>query len=307
MAFQDLPNNIRYFFRWLAELWHTWFLPCHSDEEESETGAVEAKAAEADNAPDRSPKPSPPAEEPTSSAEAAVETYAQTETETGAPAESASETQSPMERAMALRGVMTTMALGAVLGQDADTVSSGLARLVECGVVQDLGDGRYLLNSDERPRILRAAPQVSGWLSRLKSTQLEDEVIGVLDELFQQLALKVAVGRNLILHVRQKMWAIWEGHEGNCRVRIFGRPTPEQWAKIRRLDEGAKRFRHRGPQRSYSPDWVSFRWKLGADLAEIQTLLVEMGHEFQQRARHRPRKERKPPVPSPTTETPPQD
>jgi len=296
MPFQDSLNTIRAFFRWMAQSFRVWFLPYHSDENEEET----AEAAQADTVPDRSPKPSPSAEPSTSPTETTSETYPEsaTATESGVSTEPLSEIQSEPARVMAFRGATTKTALAAILGQDSDQVGEALGRLLETGVVDDLGEGRYLLRSDERRQILRADQRVSDWLARLNNTQMEDEILDVLEELSRQLALRITVGKTLVLHLRQRVWMIWKSQEDSCRVRILSRLTSKQWSRIRQLDEKAKRFRGPVSQPTIGPNWVLFRWRAGADVEAVKSVLGEIGREFQQRVRHRSSRGRKPPTSS---------
>jgi hypothetical protein len=299
MGFSNSLRNIRYFFKWLAEFLYTWFTPYHTNEEEEP-----AQAAEADNAPDRSPKPSPPPEETTDSTYPAEQ---QIESIPEAAATEPTTAKSGLTHIMAFRGGMTKTAMAAILNENADQVGQEADRLVESALVEDLGDGRYLLTSNERREILRSDPRVADWLSRLQNTQFENQVLDVLDELFCQLAIKTTVGKNLVLHVRQKMWMIWQSHQETCRVRMFSRLTPEQWSQIRRVDDGAKKFRPRGPQHGGDRYSVVLRWRTGADVYAVQSVFIEIGREFQRQVKRRPGRKRQPPTPPPTTETPAQD
>ena len=298
MGFRDSLQNVRYFFKWLAQVLNTWFLPYHSDEEEE--GEASAQA-ESDNAPDRSPKPSPPPEEAAAAAESLPPAPTTTEPET---AEATTATATPsLAQIMAFRGSLSKRALAAIARQDVSQVESDLEQLVQSGIAEDAGDDRCRLISTERRQLQRSDRKMSEWLARLENDQLENETLDILDELFRELALRVSVRRNLILHVRQKIWMTWQSQKELCRVRVFSRTTPEQWSRIRYLDKGARRFRPRGRSRpGMGGDQVTFGWRAGADVYEIEGVLREMGQEFQKQVRHY-HKRRKSATTSPEAET----
>jgi hypothetical protein len=303
MGLRSSLQNARYFFKWLGQAIHTWFTPYHSDDEEEEEEAKEvAEAAASDNTPDHSPKPSPPPEETTES------TYSTDyQAETASVSTETATAKLSLAEVMAFRGSMSKQALAAVLGEEENQVGVEVERLVENGTAEDLGNGRYFLISNERRQILRSDSRVTEWLSRFQNESLENETLDVLDELFRQLPIKITVGRSLILHVRQKMWMIWQSQPDTCRVRMFSWPTPEQWQRLCHVDRGARRFHSRGGGGGGRQSSVTLRWRAGADVYSLESVLVEIGRDFMEQTRRRPRKDRKPSALPPTPDGAPQD
>jgi hypothetical protein len=285
MGFWNSLRDIRYFFKLLGKFWDTWFTPYHSDQEDEEEkkDAAEEAAAASDNAPDRFPKPSPPPVETTLEPGESVATAAQPE-----PAKPS------LTHIMAFRGPMSKSALAAAMGEDVDQVGREVDVLVETAIAEDAGDGRYLLMKNERHLALRADPRVTDWLSRLRQSTLGDDALDVVDHLCRQLPVKITAGKNLVFHLRQQKWMVWQGREETCRVRVFGSLSPDQWSHIRAVDSRARRFRRRKFQEWDSRDWATFRWRAGADTCVIESVLTDVGRDFQRQVRRHRGPRRKP-------------
>jgi len=271
MGFRTWLKNIRYFFQWLGELYQTWFVPYHTDDEELEEGESAGDA----RPPDRMPKPSAPPEP--SEAGQAVETAAEPV-----------ETRPSLGEFMAFRGPMSKAALAAAWGGgDAEAVERELQGLLDNYVAEDVGDGRYLLLDHERRHILRTDPRMSDWLSRLQHAQLENDALDVLEQICRELPVKITVGDSLVFHLRQRKWMVWQSRKESCRVKIFGTLSRNLYDRIRKIDRRARRFRRKEPHRWDTRDWASFRWTLGADVLAIEPLILDAGREFQKHVRRR--------------------
>jgi len=275
MSLIEKIRNIPYLFKLLGQLWHTWFLPYHYNHDDEEEEKEEAEEAEEDHAPDRSPQPVPP---PPAEAVPHDETAVATEE---------TPTKPRLCQVMAFRGPSTKMALAAMLGEDVDRVGPEVDTLVETQMIEDLGDSHYLLTSSERSLALRSDSQVADWLSRLAHPDFENDALNLIDRLGRELALKITPGQSLVFHLRQRKWMVWQSQEATCRVRLFGTLSKQQWTELRQLDERVKGFRRREPHRWDSRDWVAFRWRAGADTGTIESLLLDLGREFQKQVRHR--------------------
>ena len=258
MGLRESLRNIRYFFQWLGEVFRTWFLPYHYNEGE-ELGTAETEGATAP------------------SAEAASLSTEPAQTGQEAVATASPAAKPDLAEVMAFRGAMTKTALAAVVKEDLDQVAGELDSLVASRMAEDLGDGRYLLVESERRRMLRADPRVADWLSRLQHAQLENDTLDILEELCRRLPVKITVGQSLVLHLRQRKWMVWQSREENCRARLFGTLNREQWSDLRSIDKRARRLRRKEPHRWDARDWVTFRWRVGADHFAIESLLLESG------------------------------
>lgn len=275
MSFRESLTNIKYFFKWMGELISTWFAPYHYDEEDEE------KASAAENAPDSSPKPSPPPAGETEATDGSV-AY-------GEPFDSGETSPSPdLSEIMAFRGAMTQTAMAAVMGKSRDDLTLEVESLLDYSMIEDIGDGRYLLLEHERRRILRADSNFADWLSRFQHNELEEGTLEVLEQLCRQLPVKIMAGKVLVIHLRQRKWMIWQSGEEVCRVKVFGTLSKDEWSHLRELDGRARRYRRRKDRRGWNPnDWVSFRWVVGSDSLAIESVLLEAGRTFQKNVRRR--------------------
>jgi hypothetical protein len=268
---QGILTNARYFFQWMGELFRTWFLPYHYDENDEDRPPVATEAE-----PDRMPKPSAPPEEP---AEEPVSSVADPFAE--------SKTQANLPEFLAFRGPMTANQVSNAVGEDRETVAAELERLVETHQVEAVDADRYKLVDSERRQILRTHPDMADWLSRLGRAQLENDVLDVIEEIGRKLPVKINAGKSVVFHLRQRKWMVWQNQEETCRVRLFGSHSREQWSTVRSLDSRARQFRRKGAHRWDGRDWVLFRWQEGSDIFAIESLLLESGREFQKHARRR--------------------
>lgn len=289
MGLWESFGNIRYFFMAIAEFFRMWFMPFHYDEDE-EGEAEKKKAAgsgqDEDAAPDRSPKPSPGTEETGGAGESAT-------TAPGEPASTAPATApSPFPRlseTMAFRGAITKEALAAVRQETPDQIDSSVGELVNSYLAEDIGDGRYVLTDHERREVIRSNKQAFDWLARLDNSSFEDDVHNLIAQLCRQLPVKITPGETLMFHLRQQRWMVWRSEPGLCRVRMFGTVKGEAWDKLKQMDHGIKRYLRKEPHGWDGRDWVNFRWRTGADVFALESLLAAAGQEFYKMVRRRRR------------------
>jgi len=272
MVFQNWLKNIRAFFRLVAEAYRIWFTPYHYDGDEE--GAEEpAESAAADSSSEAAATQSEPVEE-TAPAESTV-------------AVESSPAPLGLAEMLAFRGAMSKVAMAAALGQTVEQLEGEISSLLETQVIADAGNGRYVLASDERRSRLRANSHVADWLARLQRSDLEDDVLAVIDHLCGHLPVKIKPGDKLVLYLRQDRWMVWESQPEVCRVRIYGTLWSRHLPQLRKVDRRFKSFRVRRPHDWHIHDWVAFRWQAGADTGAIQSLLVELGEIFFEHTRGR--------------------
>jgi len=321
MAKNSILTTLRYLLHAAREVYDAWFTPYHSDEEGEPEEAPKAAPAEAGK-PGTSPAPpvqtvaaaaaapaeaatpaeaSPPVEEPPVSPdvtpeEAAGEIEPAPASAESAPAPEGTFDQFEVLKVMAFRGCLTRESLADALNATREGVAAALQILLDEGLVEHVGDGRYLLSDVERRRILEAHEHTSPWLARLGHADLRQGVLDLFERLCRQLPIKVLAGQNLVFHLRQKKWMIWQAEEGTCFVRVFGTLRPEHRTRMRRLDRRARLSRRKEPHDWDVRDRAAFRWTAETDAAEIEALLGDVARDFLSNLRRpRGRKRNAPP------------
>jgi hypothetical protein len=231
----------------------------------------------APSAPTASPAPSAPE---TASAPPAIPENAFTEAEVIA--------------TMAWRGVVTRDSLAAILNATNEGTDEALSVLLDQRAIEDIGDGRYLLADTQRQRVLKADPHVSKWLANLADETLQERTLDVYEQLCRQLPIKVTAADNIVFHLRQRKWMVWQSRPGACIVKMFGTLAPEAWATVRAVDRRARRFRRRDSYHWDVRDWISFRWNARDDRLAVEKALIESGRDFSRNLKlHRGQKKEK--------------
>jgi len=269
MVFQNWLRNVRAFFGLVAQMYRIWFTPYHYDGDDEEV--QEAAGGRAADASSQAVAAQPEPVHEAASAESAV-------------AVESPPAHSRLTNLLAFRGAMGKRALAAALGQSAEQLEEDLTSLLETQIAEDAGSGRYLLADSERRSRLRADPNVADWLARLQRSDLEDDALAVLGHLCRHLPVKIKAGNKLVIHLRRSEWMIWESQPELCRVKIFGTLRSRHLAQVRKVDRRPRWFRVRRPHDWHVRDWVAFRWQAGAEISAIESLLVEAGENFLQRA-----------------------
>lgn len=286
---KETLRNISAFFRWIAELYRTWFLPYHydGDDEDVEEEKTDATAAAADVAPDRSPRPSPPEPAPTAEQTAAPETPP---AETQPAAESSTEAENDCDRlvhAMAFRGNVSKRALAAVLGEPPEKIADILKLLIETQKVADLGGDRYVLAGGERKSALRAEAKIAEWLARFQNADMENRVLDAIGRLCPELPLRLHMGKDLFFQLRHRPWMVWQSTRKGCRVRLYGTLNPDQWRAVQQADRRAKQIREAGFHPYRERDCTLFLWRSEEQFSKIAAFLPEAGREFLRQTKQR--------------------
>lgn len=276
MALKSL-RDIKYFFMWLADVFRTWFTPYHYDDENDEE---EAKPK---------PKAKKPAPKKQAEAEQAAYEAASPYDESAKEGSVAYQDTPDVSEILAFRGPVNKSALCSILGKTMDEIDLELIQMAESATAEEMDDGRYVLNDSERRHVLRTDVRMSEWLSGFQSSNFENEVLDVIEQVCRQLPVKIVPGKNLAIHIKQQKWMVWQSRQEQCRVRLFGTITPEQWEQLSEVDRRARRFRSKKAHRWDSRDSVNFRWRLGADTLAIESIFIEAGREFSKRVRRRRR------------------